>query len=103
LGEFIRRPAIRWPVRACYGRVRDERAWFRNTGTWLVEEYLHVPRPASRGAGVRMAQEGCGEGLRLIVSGRRLEGSSDALVKSMAGCLAVVDASVRKGGERLGG
>jgi hypothetical protein len=50
-----------------------------------------------------MAQEGCGEGLRLVVSGRRLEGSSDALVKSMAGCLAVVDASVRKGGERLGG
>jgi hypothetical protein len=95
LGEFIRRPAIRWPVRACYGRVRDERAWFRNTGTWLVEEYLHVPRPASRGAGVqmdgvaagagRMAQEGCGEGLRLVVTGRRLECSSGALVKSRAG------------------
>jgi hypothetical protein len=106
LGEFIRRPAIRWPVRACYGRVRDERAWFRNTGTWLVEdEYLHVPRPASRGAGIqmdgvatgarKMAQEGCGEGrwrrrrcgegLRLIVTGRRLECSRGALVKSMAG------------------
>jgi hypothetical protein len=113
LGEFIRRPAIRWPVRACYGRVRDERAWFRNTGTWLVEEYLHVPRPASRGAGVRMdrvaagagrmAQEGCGEGLRLIVSGRRLEGSSDALVKSMAGMSRSHGRQCVEGGERLGG
>jgi hypothetical protein len=65
LGEFIRRPAIRWPVRACYGRVRDERAWFRNTGTWLVEEYLHVPRPASRGAGVRM------DGWRRVLGGWR--------------------------------
>jgi hypothetical protein len=83
-------------VRACYGRVRDERAWFRNTGTWLVgDEYLHVPQPASRGAGAqmdrveagagKMAQEGCGEGLRLVVTGRRLECSSSALVKSMAG------------------